>query len=54
MTLNLPDEKLNAAHLKVLLVWKKRKTDGTICKLKKEGMLKLWKEWKTRWDEPCQ
>ena len=49
---DIPDDKLSAAQLKVLLNWKKRKNDDPISKLKKDAMLTLWQEWKARWDQP--
>ena len=35
-----------------MLGWKKRKTDKPISTLKKSELLRLWHEWKARWDEP--
>ena len=52
VALNLDDEKLSGKQLSALLMFKKRKTDKGISHLNKAGHLKLWKEWKARWDEP--
>ena len=52
MDLKLDDDKLSGNQLKVLLNFKKRKTDKGFSSLKKKELLQLWKEWKPRCDEP--
>ena len=48
MALNLPDDKLTGTQLKILCNVMKRKTDKPISSLKKQELLTLWKEWKSR------
>ena len=52
VSFNIEDNKLNKEQLAALLNFKKRKTDKGISQLKKSDQLKLWQEWKARWDEP--
>jgi len=52
VSLNIEDDKLNKEQLTALLNFKKRKIDKGISQLKKSDQLRLWQEWKARWDEP--
>ena len=52
MDLKLDDDKLSGNQLKVLLNFKKQKTDKGFSSLKKKELLQLWKEWKPRCDQP--
>ena len=52
MDLKLSDEKLSGNQLRVLLGFKKQKTDKGFSSLKKKELLQLWKEWKPRLDMP--
>ena len=50
--LKLEDDQLSGNQLKVLLHFKKRRTDKSFSSFKKKELLQLWKEWKPRLDEP--
>ena len=52
MDLKPDDDKLSGKQLKVLLNFKKWKTDKGFSSLNKKEALQLWKEWKPRFDKP--
>ena len=52
INLKLEDDQLSGNQLKVLLHFKKRRTDKSFSSFKKKELLQLWKEWKPRLDEP--